>query len=71
MLALPRLMTERPADGVYDHKNADEMQLFGPYTLDGESFAEPAYGARRLALNVVASVERLHAVPGELGAQEW
>ncbi len=68
---LPRLMTERDAPGVSDHPNARRMQLFGPYTLDGESFDEPAYGARRLALTVGESQERLHAVPGELGAEEW
>lgn len=68
---LPTLMSERPGPGVRDVAEAHRLELFGPYTLDGECFSEPALSSERLPLTVVASPERLHAVPGELGAEEW
>lgn len=68
---LPALMTERQAAGVSDLPRARRMDLFGPYTLDGECFSEPAFGAERLPLTVTESAQRLHAVPGEFSAQDW
>lgn len=68
---LPTLMSERAGPGVRDFAEAHRLELFGPYTLDGECFSEPAVASERLPLTVVASTERLHAVPGELGAEEW
>lgn len=68
---LPAVMTERVPDGVVDMPNASRLRLFGPYTLDGELFHEPALAAQRLPLTVEVAAERLHAVPGELGATQW
>lgn len=68
---LPSVMTERVPQGLIDIPNAATMRLVGPYTLDGELFNEPALAARRLPLSVEIAAERLHAVPGELGATEW
>jgi hypothetical protein len=68
---VPALMSERSPPGVVDYPGAREMHLFGPYTLDGECFDEPAVAAERLPLHVLASAHRLFAVPGELGAEDW
>lgn len=68
---LPAVMTERIPEGVVDLPNASRLQLYGPYTLDGELFHEPALAAQRLPLTVEVAAERLHAVPGELGATQW
>lgn len=68
---LPALMTERQAPGVWDFPRAERMDLFGPFTLDGECFSEPAFGAERLPLSVTRSEERLHAVPGDFSAEQW
>ncbi len=68
---LPALMSERAVDGMAEHPNAMRMQLFGPYTLDGELFHEPALAPDRLPLTVEVAEQRLHAIPGELGATQW
>ena len=68
---LPALMTERSAPGIADFPRAHRMDLFGPYTLDGECFSEPAFGSERLPLTVTLSEERLHAVPGDFTAEQW
>ena len=68
---LPAVMSERLPDGMVEHPNATRMSLFGPYTLDGELFHEPALARDRLPLTVEAADWRLHAVPGEMTATEW
>ncbi len=68
---LPAVMSERLPSGMVEHPNAMRMRLFGPYTLDGELFHEPALAPDRLALTVEVAEQRLHAVPGEMGATEW
>jgi hypothetical protein len=68
---VPALMSERGARGIDDFKVAQRLELFGPYTLDGECFSQPAVAAERLPLTVVESSERLHAVPGVMGSDEW
>lgn len=68
---LPAMMSERPVPGLRDFPMAQRLSLFGPYTLDGESFGEPSLPSERLPLTVTASDERLFAVPGEWRAEEW
>ena len=68
---IPALMSEGGAPGVDDFPVARRLDLFGPYTLDGECFSQPAVGADRLPLAVTESQVRLHAVPGDWGANEW
>lgn len=68
---IPAIMTEGRGEGLVDHPNATRLSLFGPYTLDGECFHEPALAPDRLPLTVEEARMRLHAVPGELGAMQW
>lgn len=68
---VPAMMADRPARGLDDYPTAARLELFGPYTLDGELFHEPPQAPHRLPLTVSISKQRLHAVPGEWTAEEW
>lgn len=69
MAMIPALMRERGHPGVVDRPFADAMELFGPYTLDGELF-DAEHGQGRAQLTVTTGPV-LAAVPGELGAMRW
>jgi hypothetical protein len=68
---LPAMMADRPTRGLDDFPTAARLELFGPYTLDGELFHEPPQAPHRLPLTVSISSQRLHAVPGEWTTEEW
>ncbi len=68
---VPALVSEGAAPGIVDHPVAHRLELFGPFTLDGEVFGEPSMARGRVHLTVEALQQRLHAVPGEFGATEW
>lgn len=68
---IPAMMADRPVAGLDDYPTAHQLRLFGPYTLDGELFHEPAHAPHRLPLTVSISGQRLQAVPGEWTAEDW
>ena len=68
---LPAMMADHAVAGLEDYPTARQLRLFGPYTLDGELFHEPAHVAQRLPLTVSISAQRLQAVPGEWTAEHW
>lgn len=68
---LPAMMSDKPIAGLRDFPTARQVDLVGPYTLDGELVHEPAPLPHRLPLRVRCSDVRLHAVPGEWTADDW
>lgn len=62
---VPTLMSDRPAAGLCDVPTATRMSLYGPYTLDGELFEQPASATERAAVEVIRSRYVLDAVPGQ------
>lgn len=68
---VPAMMADHPVPGLDDYPNARQLRLYGPYTLDGELFHEPAHAPQRLPLTVAISQQRLQAVPGEWTAEHW
>ncbi len=66
---IPAMMSERSTPGVVDVPEAHELSLLGPYTLDGECFADPGPG--RSPLRVATAAHRIALVPGEFGAAGW
>ncbi len=68
---VPAMMADRPVAGLDDYPTVRQLRLFGPYTLDGELFHEPAHAPHRLPLTVAISEQRLQAVPGEWTAEDW
>jgi len=68
---VPALMSDRPTPGLVDLPTAQQMDLCGPYTLDGELFHQPDAPQQRVPLRVQLAEARLQAVPGEWTADEW
>lgn len=66
---VPALMSERGSAGVVDFREAQQLDLAGPYTLDGECFEDPGPGRSNLTVSTAAYV--LPLVPGEFGATRW
>ena len=66
---VPAMMSERSTPGVVDVPEAHELRLLGPYTLDGECFADPGPG--RSPVRVATAPHRIALVPGEFGAAGW
>lgn len=68
---VPAMMTDAAVQGLVDFPSASEIDLAGPYTLDGELFHQPDAGIERVPLHVRMADLRLQAVPGEWTARDW
>lgn len=62
---LPAMMRDQPAVGLRDWPVAQQLQLTGPFTLDGELYPLPGTLGAHVPLTVRVADQRLHAVPGE------
>lgn len=62
---LPAMMRDQPAPGLRDWPSAHQLQLTGPFTLDGELYPLPGTRVAHEPLTVRVADQRLHAVPGE------
>lgn len=68
---VPAMMADRPVNGLVDFPTARQLDLAGPYTLDGELFHQPDAETKRVPLRVQLADVRLHGIPGQWTADEW